>query len=151
MEHSPSYSISLGECTSFTFQTSSCPTLQNSCLWRSQLPRLGVLRSRHTQCVSVTELCGSGVKATPPPSREPPPHRRPTSSTFQAPSSPTLWSLSFPECQGSIWNRLNYVALGRGAIFPSQTLPVQRPSFTWPDLVLFGPDKLCWPHPDDSS
>ena len=26
----------------------------------------------------------------------------------------------------------------------------QSPPLTWPNLDLFGPDKLGWPHPDDS-
>ena len=37
-----------------------------------------------------------------------------------------------------------------GAIFPLHARPVQSPPFIWPNLGLFGPDKCCWPHLDNS-
>ena len=63
--------------------------------------------------------------------------------------SPQPAELSPP---GRIWDRLSCVAPWWGAVcfFPSHAWLVQSPPFTWPTLGMFEPDKLCWPHLDNS-
>ena len=51
------------------------------------------------------------------------------------------------------WQNLGQTKLygcSEEAIFPTHAQVVQTPPFTRPKLGLFGPEKLCWPHPAES-
>lgn len=118
MQHSPTYSITLGECNSPNLLSSYNHTLQRShtahCIAVSCL----CLKCRDPgglKGCQDTELCCSGVGPSIPSSLKPDQHY---SSHGRSTSPSLLTSSSSAEGLGRIQDRLNCVALGRGPFSP---------------------------------